>query len=215
MMMTLWGRKSSINVQKVLWIFAELDLVEGRDFERIDAGLHFGINKTPEFLALNPNGLVPTLRDGDLVLWESNSILRYLANKYANKNRFSLALEPLAASDKWMDWQLTTLWPALRIPFLGLTRIPEAERDYDAIKNAFQESNRLLGIVDTTLNKHAFCSGSHFHLGDIVLALCAKRWYMLSDQYSDKTGPRADLKQIARWYEEICKTTQFTKAVEQ
>ena len=66
-MMTLWGRKSSINVQKVLWVLAELELVEGRDFERIDAGLHFGVNKTPEFLALNPNGLVPTLRDLSLI----------------------------------------------------------------------------------------------------------------------------------------------------
>ena len=84
-MMTLWGRKSSINVQKVLWVLAELGLIKGRDFERIDAGLHFGVNKTPEFLALNPNGLVPTLRDGDLMLWESNSILRYLAHKYADR----------------------------------------------------------------------------------------------------------------------------------
>ena len=214
-MMTLWGRKSSINVQKVLWILAELGLVEGRDFERIDAGLHFGVNKTPEFLALNPNGLVPTLRDGDLILWESNSILRYLAHKYADRKRFSVELAPMAASDKWLDWQLTTLWPALRIPFLGLTRIPEAERDYAAILKAFQESNQLLGILDGVLSKQAYCSGPNFHLGDIVLTLCVKRWFMLSDQYPDKTGPRAELNHVARWYDQICKSTQFTKAVEQ
>jgi glutathione S-transferase len=215
MMMTLWGRKSSINVQKVLWALAELDLIEGRDFERIDAGLHFGVNKTPEFLALNPNGLVPTLRDGELVLWESNSILRYLVHKYADRNRFSVEKAAMAASDKWLDWQLTTLWPALRIPFLGLTRIPEAERDYAAIHKAFQESNHLLGILDSVLSKHAYCSGPNFHLGDVVLTLCVKRWFMLSDQYPDKTGPRADLKHVARWFDQICKSTQFTKAVEQ
>ena len=213
-MMTLWGRKSSINVQKVLWMFAELGLVEGSDFVRIDAGLHFGVNKTPEFLALNPNGLVPTLRDGELVLWESNSILRYLAHKYANRNRFSVDPSAMAASDKWLDWQLSTLWPALRIPFLGLTRVPEAQRDYAAIHKAFQDSNQLLGIVDGVLSKQAYCSGPNFHLGDVALTLCVKRWLMLSDQYPDKTGPRADLKHVARWYEQIYKSTQFTKAVE-
>ncbi len=213
-MMTLWGRKSSINVQKVLWVLAELEQVEGRDFERIDAGLHFGVNKTPEYLKLNPNGLVPTLQDGELVLWESNSILRYLVNQYATNSIFSTNLADLASSDKWMDWQLTTLWPALRIPFLGLTRIPEAERDYVAIQKAFSESNRLLAILDGVLAQHQFCSGERFHLGDIVLALCVKRWFMLSEQYPDKTGPRSDLKHIDRWYALICKTTRFTTAVE-
>ena len=87
-MIRLWGRKSSINVQKVLWCLAELGLKEGKDFERIDAGLHFGKNRTPEFLALNPNGLVPTLQDGDLVLWESNTILRYLVRQYDKSKRF-------------------------------------------------------------------------------------------------------------------------------
>ncbi len=213
-MMTLWGRRSSINVQKVLWVLAELDLKENVAFKQIDAGLHFGINKTPEYLKLNPNGLVPTLEDGDLVLWESNTIMRYLAKKYDAKKVFPSDLSSQAASEKWMDWQISTLWPALRIPFLGLTRIPEEERDYVAIKNAFQESNRLLAIFDSVLANHLFCSGKQFNLGDIVLALCVKRWIMLSDQYPDKTGERAELKNIARWYDNICIHSQFTKAVQ-
>lgn len=213
-MMTLWGRRSSINVQKVLWVLAELDLKENVAFKQIDAGLHFGINKTPEYLKLNPNGLVPTLEDGDLVLWESNTIMRYLAKKYDAKKVFPSDLSSQAASEKWMDWQISTLWPALRIPFLGLTRIPEEERDYVAIKNAFQESNRLLGIFDSVLANDLFCSGKQFNLGDIVLALCVKRWIMLSDQYPDKTGERAELKNIARWYDNICIHSQFTKAVQ-
>jgi glutathione S-transferase len=196
-MITLWGRKSSINVQKVLWILAELGLKENVDFKQIDAGLHFGINKTPEYLKLNPNGLVPTLEDGELVLWESNSIMRYLAKKYDSKKVFPNDLATQAASDKWMDWQISTLWPALRIPFLGLTRIPEEERDYVAIRNAFQESNRLFGIFDGVLANQAFCSGKQF-----------------SDQYPDKTGERAELKNIARWYHDICINSQLTKAVQ-
>jgi glutathione S-transferase len=213
-MMTLWGRKSSINVQKVLWVLAELGLQEGADFKQIDAGLHFGINKTPEYLKLNPNGLVPTLEDGSLVLWESNTIMRYLAKKFSSTGAFPDDLASQASSDKWMDWQISTLWPSLRIPFLGLTRVPEEERDYSAIKNAFQESNRLLSIFDGVLANHAFCSGSKFNLGDITIALCVKRWIMLADQYPDKTGPRTELIHIKRWYEMICANTQFTKAIE-
>jgi glutathione S-transferase len=213
-MMTLWGRKSSINVQKVLWVLAELDLREGADFKQIDAGLHFGINKTPEYLKLNPNGLVPTLEDGSLVLWESNTIMRYLAKKFSSTGAFPYDLASQASSDKWMDWQISTLWPSLRVPFLGLTRVPEEERDYSAIKNAFQESNRLLGIVDGVLANHAFCSCSKFNLGDINIALCVKRWIMLADQYPDKTGPRTELIHLKRWYEMICANTQFTKATE-
>jgi len=213
-MMTLWGRKSSINVQKVLWVLAELDLREGADFKQIDAGLHFGINKTPEYLKLNPNGLVPTLEDGSLVLWESNTIMRYLAKKFSSTGAFPYDLASQASSDKWMDWQISTLWPSLRVPFLGLTRVPEEERDYSAIKNAFQESNRLLGIFDGVLANQAFCSGSKFNLGDINIALCVKRWIMLADQYPDKTGPRTELIHLKRWYEMICANTQFTKATE-
>jgi len=213
-MMTLWGRKSSINVQKVLWVLAELDLREGADFKQIDAGLHFGINKTPEYLKLNPNGLVPTLEDGSLVLWESNTIMRYLAKKFSSTGAFPYDLASQASSDKWMDWQIRTLWPSLRVPFLGLTRVPEDERDYSAIKNAFQESNRLLGIFDGVLANQAFCSCSKFNLGDINIALCVKRWIMLADQYPDKTGPRTELIHLKRWYEMICANTQFTKATE-
>ena len=213
-MMTLWGRKSSINVQKVLWVLAELDLREGADFKQIDAGLHFGINKTPEYLKLNPNGLVPTLEDGSLVLWESNTIMRYLAKKFSSTGAFPYDLASQASSDKWMDWQISTLWPSLRVPFLGLTRAPEEERDYSAIKNAFQESNRLLSIFDGVLANQAFCSCSKFNLGDINIALCVKRWIMLADQYPDKTGPRTELIHLKRWYEMICANTQFTKATE-
>ena len=213
-MMRLWGRKSSINVQKVLWCLAELGLKEGSDFERIDAGLHFGINNTPEFLKLNPNGLVPTLKDGDVVLWESNTILRYLAREHDKVERFTSDMKTQYESEKWMDWQLGTMWPALRIAFLGLTRTPEAERNYDAILKGYQETNRLLGMLDQTLAKQNYCSGKQFQLGDIVLALCVSRWIMLNQSFPQHTGDRANLKNVDAWLMRLEKETCFNDITE-
>ena len=99
-MMRLWGRKNSINVQKVLWCLAELGLKEGKDFERIDAGLRFGVNNTPVFLKLNPNGLIPTLEDGDVVLWEPNTIMRYLARPHDKAGRFTVDIKAQYESEK-------------------------------------------------------------------------------------------------------------------
>ena len=213
-MMRLWGRKSSINVQKVLWCLAELGLKEGKDFERIDAGLQFGKNNSPEFLKMNPNGLVPTLEDGDLVLWESNTIMRYLARQHDQAGRFTADIKTQFESEKWMDWQLGTMWPALRIAFLGLTRTPESERNHDAILKAYQETNRLLGLLDQTLTKQSYCSGNQFQLGDIVLALCVSRWNLLHQTFPQQTGERADLKNIDTWMKRLEMETSFNDIAE-
>jgi len=213
-MMRLWGRKSSINVQKVLWCLAELGLKEGKDFERIDAGLHFGKNRTPEFLALNPNGLVPTLEDRDLVLWESNTILRYLARQYGQSKCFPTDMVSQYQSEKWMDWQVGTLWPSLRIAFLGLTRIPEGERNYEAIRKAYQDSSALLTLLDQQLISQQYCSGNTFHIGDIPLALCVSRWILLNQAFPDKTGPRPILNNIDAWMRRLEEGTQYKVVAE-
>ena len=213
-MMRLWGRKSSINVQKVLWCLAELGLKEGKDFERIDAGLQFGINNTPEFLNLNPNGLVPTLEDGEVVLWESNTIMRYLARQHDQAGRFTADIKTQYESEKWMDWQLGTMWPALRIAFLGLTRTPEAERQYESILKGYQETNRLLGLLDQTLSKQSYCAGNQFQPGDIVLALCVSRWILLNQTFPKHTGERAPLKNIDAWMQRLENETCFNDIVE-
>ena len=213
-MMRLWGRKSSINVQKVLWCLAEIGLKEGQDFERIDAGLQFGINNTPEFLKLNPNGLVPTLADGDLVLWESNTIMRYLAHQHDKAGRFSSDIKTQYESEKWMDWQLGTMWPALRIAFLGLTRTPETERNYQAILKGYQETNRLLEMLDQTLAQQNYCAGNQFQIGDIVLALCVSRWTLLNSTFPQHTGKRANLKNIDAWIKRLAEETCFNEVVE-
>ena len=210
-MMHLWGRKTSINVQKVLWCLAELELKEGKDFERIDAGLHFGKNNTPEFLKMNPNGLVPTLQDGDLVLWESNTILRYLVSQYDKNNRFPKDVVAKFSSEKMMDWQLATLWPPLRTAFLGLTRTPEKDRDYDAIYKGYQTTNQTLGLLDVLLSTQDYCSGNQFNLGDIVVALGAHRWVLLNNTFPEKTGPRAKLNHVERWLNQLKSETCFNE----
>ncbi|OWS72446.1 glutathione S-transferase [Polynucleobacter aenigmaticus] len=213
-MMRLWGRKSSINVQKVLWCLAELGLKEGEDFERIDAGLDFGKNRTPEFLALNPNGLVPTLEDGDLALWESNTILRYLAHQHDLSKRFPTDIAGQYSSEKWMDWQLGTMWPTLRVTFLGLTRTPESERNYGAIRKAYQDTNALLGLLDQQLANQPYCSGNTFNIGDIPLALCVSRWNLLHQTFPDQTGPRLTLHNLDAWMKRIEEGTQYSLVAE-
>ena len=212
--MRLWGRKSSINVQKVLWCLAELGLKEGVDFERIDAGLQFGIVRSPEFLKLNPNGLVPTLEDGDLTLWESNTIMRYLVSQHDKNLRFPHDVKSRYGSEKWMDWQVGTLWPALRPTFIGLTRVPEAERDYVGIQKAYQDTNQLFSSLDHTLGSYAYCSGEQFQIGDIVLSLCVHRWILLNEFFPRETGARVDLKNIDRWLKQLKTDTHFQEFAE-
>jgi glutathione S-transferase len=213
-MMRLWGRKSSINVQKVLWCLAELGLKEGKDFERIDAGMQFGIVRSPEFLKLNPNGLVPTLEDDDLVLWESNTIMRYLASQYDKNKRFPSSIATQFNSEKWMDWQVGTLWPVLRPTFIGLTRVPEAEQDHAGIQKAYQDTNQLFALLNQTLESKTYCSGEQFHIGDIVLALCVHRWILLNETFPKQTGERANLKNINRWLKQLEAETYFQEFAE-
>jgi glutathione S-transferase len=211
--MQLYGRRSSINVQKVLWTLGELGRFEGRDYKRIDAGLQFGIVDTPEYLRLNPNGLVPTLIDGDAVLWESNSVVRYLAASDAS--HALLPSDPKARADveHWMDWQLATLWAALRTAFIGLTRTPEPERNYDAIRKAYNEGSRLLGIADALLARQPYLAKSGFSVADIVIALCVHRWVGLAESDADRLGARPALPSLTQWYEKLAARPAFQAAI--
>ena len=124
-MLKIWGRANSINVQKVLWCCGEL----GLQYDRIDAGNEFGVNKTPQYRALNPNALVPTIEDGDFQLWESNVIVRYLAQKSGHGRLCPANIKTRFDAERWMDWQATVFWPALRPLFIELIRTPPAKRD--------------------------------------------------------------------------------------
>ena len=211
--MKLYGRRSSINVQKVLWCLGELGAVEGRDYERIDAGLDFGVVNTDEYLSLNPNGLVPTLVDGGFVLWESNAIVRYLAS--AARDEALLPVEPQkrANVERWMDWQLATLWATLRVAFLGLTRTPGPQRDYDAISKAHADAGRMLAIVDKVLSAQAYVAGAEFTVADIGICLSAHRWFSLAGDFRHALEPAPLLRFVAEWHRNLSSRQAFKDAI--
>src|SRR5919197_4157345 len=129
-MIKIWGRNTSVNVQKVMWAVGEL----GLPHERIDVGGPFGKNNEPAYLAMNPNGLVPTLEEDGFVLWESNAIVRYLAAKYGAGTLEPADPRARARANSWMDWQLTVAHPPLTPVFWGLVRTPPEKRDHAAIE---------------------------------------------------------------------------------
>ncbi|MGO3911420.1 glutathione S-transferase N-terminal domain-containing protein [Huaxiibacter chinensis] len=167
-MITLWGRNNSTNVKKVLWTLEELEL----PYNQIMAGLEFGVNKDAEYLAMNPNGLVPLLRDDetDLTLWESNTIVRYLAAQYGQSRLWIDSPAERASGEKWMDWANQTLSPTHRVILMGLARTPEAERNYPAIHAAQDACESLFELMDSTLASQPWFSGKEFGVGDIAVA---------------------------------------------
>lgn len=201
-MVKIWGRKDSSNVQKVLWCCDEL----GVAFERIDIGGSFGGNKEKPYLDLNPNGLVPTIEDGGFVLWESNSIVRYLVDRYGEGQLISSTPEGRADSNRWMDWQLTTMGSAMVPIFMGLVRTPEEKRDQTAIENARQKAAKAWKIVDDQLAKNSYLSGATFTMGDIPLGVWAYRWFNLSIR-------RPELMHLKAWYDRLCKRPPYQTCV--
>jgi glutathione S-transferase len=172
-MMRILGKASSINVRKVLWTCAELDVA----FEREDWGSGFRPTHDPEFLALNPNAMVPVLVDGDVVLWESNTICRYLAR--GDKRLLPRDQPHRAFVEQWMDWQATELNNAWRYAFMGLVRGSAAHQDPGQIAAGVAGWNRHMAILERQLEKSgAYVTGSLFSLADIVLGLATNRWRM-------------------------------------
>ena len=171
-MLTIYGRTNSVNVQKVLWCLAELDL----PYSRVDAGLEHGKNDEPWYLELNPNGKVPLLQDGSFTLWESNTIVRYLSGKHGAGSLCPAALEARALAERWMDWQLSTLITPVSIVFQNLIRRPAAERDTAAIARNVGEANRAMTLLDEHLQRQPYVAGDRFTMGDIPVGAVAHRW---------------------------------------
>jgi glutathione S-transferase len=215
-MLKIYGRISSINVQKVIWCLEELGKKKGVDYERIDAGLQFGVNKTDDYLKLNPNGLVPTLVDDDFVLWESNAIIRYLSAAYGDGSLYPANFKVRANVDRWMDWALATLWPALRVSYLGLTRTPKEQQDIPLVIKQYQESTRLLAMLNDVLAKQAYSAGSEFTLSDLVLAVAVDRWVGLPASFPEVFGASstattsATLPALAAWHRKVTARPAFS-----
>jgi glutathione S-transferase len=200
--MLIWGRNNSVNVQKVLWCCEEMAL----GYERIDAGGSFGVVKTPQYLSLNPNGLVPTIEDDGLVLWESNAIVRYLTAKHAPGTLWPEDLKVRAEADRWMDWTATTVWPALRVLFLGLVRTAPDKRDAQAIEDSRLKTAEVLHILDAHLMTHEYVAGNAFTMGDIPLGCAIWRWIALPIE-------RPELSNVQRWFDSLARRPAYKKIV--
>jgi glutathione S-transferase len=200
----IWGRANSVNVQKVLWCLAELDLA----YQRIDAGMAFGRNHEPDYLAMNPNARVPTLVDGDFVLWESNSVMRYLALAYRPDSAiYPKAPKQRAGVDRWLDWTLSTLQPVDRPVFWALVRTPVEQRDMAAIQNDADAEAAQWQIVETELATRRFIEGDEFTLADIALGAYARRWFGVEGVRK----PR--LPQLERWFAQLENRPGFVQFV--
>jgi glutathione S-transferase len=170
---TIWGRANSVNVQKVLWCLAELAL----PYERIDAGMAYGRTREPFYLAMNPNARIPTLVEGDFVLWESNSVMRYLCLAHGRGTPiYPEAPQRRASVDRWLDWTLSTVQPVDRPVFWALVRTPAAERDMAKIQKDADAAAEVWAIADRLLSSRRFIEGDQFTLADIAIGCYARRW---------------------------------------
>jgi glutathione S-transferase len=197
-MLRIWGRKNSANVQKVMWGIGELGLAH----ERIDIAGAFGKNREPDYLALNPNGLVPTLEDGDLVVWEANTILRYLASLHGKGTLEPADPKARARASQWMDWQLSVCAPAITPVFWGLIRTPPEKRDHAAIEAGKKNTTAAMTMVDEQLAKTAYLACDAFSYGDIPVGVMAYRYRQL-------VPDRPPLKNLERWYAAISSRQAF------
>jgi len=201
--MKLIGRKSSSNVQKVLWCCAEL----GIDYERQDAGREFGVVDTDEFFKINPNRRVPVLIDGDFILWESNAIVRMLSAKHGMGTLFPHDIQAQANAGRWMDWQLGTLGPGFTAMFHGLIRDNPENRNWDAINNSIIATQANLEILDQYLADRAFLAGDKLTMGDIPVGIYVYRWYEF-DEIDQQPLPN-----LERWYAALQERPAFREFV--
>jgi glutathione S-transferase len=199
-MLKIYGRKTSSNVQKVLWCCEEIAL----PFERLDYGGEFGNGRSPEYLALNPNGLVPTIDDGGFILWESNSCVRYLAATYGKGKLWPADPQRAASASRWMDWQLSTVAGPTGTLFRALLRkenLPQAEVDA-----AIKRGGEVWAILDAQLAKAPFVAGDELTVGDIAMGNAIHRWYKFQI-------PRPDLKNLRAWYERFLARPAYMKHI--
>lgn len=202
-MLKIWGRKNSSNVRKALWCAEEL----GLDYEAIDAGGAFGVVDTPEYRAKNPNGRVPMIEDDGFVLWESNTIVRYLAARHASGSAWYPAdIQARALAEKWMDWTTSSFAAPFRTVFWGVLRTPAEQQDWAAINAAIKECDDLLAMVEQTLSEQPYLSGAEIGMGDIPLGSFIYAWFEMPIQ-------RAALPNVQAWYARLQQRPAYRKAV--
>ena len=202
-MLRIWGRTNSVNVKKALWCAEEL----GLKYERIDAGMQFGVVDTPEYRRMNPMGRVPTIDDDGFVLWESHSIVRYLCAKHSAGNLWPTDLRLRAGAERWMDWAFT-FQGAMRNVFWGLIRTPPEKRDLKAIEEGCRKSAELVAMLDRTLSDKPFVAGATFTMGDIPIGCEVQRWLRVPIE-------RPSQPHLEAWFERLRERLPFRKIVDQ
>ena len=202
--LTIWGRPNSVNVQKVLWCLTELDI----SFERIDAGMQFGRNNEADYLAMNPNGRIPTLVDGDFALWESNAIMRYLCLAHSGETPlYPSTPRHRATVERWLDWTLSTVQPIERPLFWGLVRTPPEQRDMIALQKAADDAAAMWRILDAHLAARLYVEAERFTLADIALGAYARRWFGVEGVV------KPELPNLLSWYRHIAQRPAFIRHV--
>jgi glutathione S-transferase len=173
--LTVWGRRAAFNVQKVLWGIEEL----GLEVEQVDAGQHYGRNREPAFLAMNPNGRIPVLQAGNFTLWESNAILRFLCAKAGTGAMGRDDALQWARADQWMDWVATTLYyPTFRTYFM-YARGPATGKDPARVAAMAREVHDILRIAESQLEASAWLAGPHFTMADLAFGVVVDKWTQL------------------------------------
>jgi glutathione S-transferase len=198
----LFGRRSAYNVQKVLWALGEL----GLPHENVEAGGAAGGLDTPEFLALNPHGRVPVLVDGETVVWESNTIVRYLAARYGAGRLWPDDPAERSLAERWMDWELATLQPDFMALFWGFFRTPEARREAEPIARAARRCAADFAQLDAQLAQAPFLAGERFGIGDIPAGTALHRYFEMGAEVPHPPHVRA-------WYERLAARPAYREHV--
>jgi len=199
-MLRVWGRATSGNVQKVMWTIGEL----GLPHERVGRG--FGGLDTAGYGALNPNRRIPTLEDGNTVVWESNVIVRYLAAKFGAGTLWPIDPATRAVADEWMDWQQTTLLPDMRTVFWGLIRAAERQHDRAEIDTAVANLKSSWARLDQQLRGRRFVAGDQLTMGDVPIGAACYRYHALDID-------RAPLEHVGAWYDRLRSRAAFREHV--
>ena len=200
--MMIWGRVNSINVMKVLWAAGEL----GLSYDRVDTGNEFGYAHVPDYIRMNPNRKIPTLRDGEIVLWESNVIVRYLAETYGRGILWPESTVLRWEAEKWMDWQQTALGKTLNIILYETVRKPPAERDLAAAEASRLELIDIWEVLEAHMTGRSYILGDIFSMADIPLGCAVYRWYAY--QIERPASPN-----IEAWYERLQERPAFREHV--
>jgi glutathione S-transferase len=199
----LWGRDTSSNVMKAIWLLEELKL----PYERRDVGGAFGQTDTPDYRAMNPTGLVPTLQEDEFSMWESNAILRYLCTSAAgNTPYYPWDARLRARIDQWLDCQQTQLNRPMGVVFWGMVRTKPADRDQAALAQGVTDAARIWAFLEAPLSRHPFIAGDALSIADIAWGVHVHRWFTMDID-------RPATPQLRAWYDRLLERSVYAKHI--